>query len=464
MWTPRSLDDGKPFYLALADALQDDVARGRLRPGTRLPPQRSLAKRLGVDFTTISRAYAEAGRRGLVAAHVGRGTFVRRIETDPGIAPRFGPDGSVDLSLNLPPEAVIEAGGAALATTLDEIRGDAGLATLLRYQQNAGRDDHRAVAAAWVAERYGAPVAPERIVLCGGAQHAITALLSTLTGDGDAVATEVLTYQGFKAIADLFHRPIIGLPIDDGGIDVRGFEKACRTQGVRAVYCTPTLHNPTGSVMNMTRRRAIARIARDYGVALIEDDVYGPLMADAPASLSSFAPELGFYIASVSKVVSPGLRLAFVVTPSERDAARIAATVRATAWMATPLTAEIATHWIRAGTAERIIGLARGEVARRQKVARAILRKAELPVRGDPRALHLWLELPAPWTAADFVRAAQRAGVLVMPAEAFAVSTYAGPPAVRLSLTGAPSLEALTTALGRVASLARSVPGHPIAL
>src|SRR5687768_5408434 len=80
MWSPRSLTTGKPFYLALADALEEDVDRGRLRPGTRLPPQRSLAKKLGVDFTTISRAYAEAQRRGLVAAHVGRGTFVRRID------------------------------------------------------------------------------------------------------------------------------------------------------------------------------------------------------------------------------------------------------------------------------------------------------------------------------------------------------------------------------------------------
>jgi DNA-binding transcriptional MocR family regulator len=132
--------------------------------------------------------------------------------------------------------------------------------------------------------------------------------------------------------------------------------------------------------------------------------------------------------------------------------------------MATPLTAEIATHWIRDGTAERTIALARGEVARRQKVARAIFRRAKLAVGGDPHALHIWLELPPPWTSTDFARDAQRAGVLVMPVEAFAVAPYAGPPAVRLSLTGAPSLESLTDALDRIASLAKTGPVRTVAL
>jgi DNA-binding transcriptional MocR family regulator len=307
-------------------------------------------------------------------------------------------------------------------------------------------------------------VTPDRIVICGGAQHAINALLSALTEEGDAVATEIVTYQGFKAIADLLHRPVVGLAVDELGIVAAAFGKVCRAGRARALYCTPALHNPTGSVMPVSRRRAIARVARDHGVAIIEDDVYGPLLPDAPASLCSHVPELGYFIASVSKVVSPGLRLAYVVAPTDRDAARIAATVRATAWMATPLTAEIATHWIRNGTAERIIAVARDEVARRQKAARAVFRRAGLPVRGDVHAIHLWLELPKPWTSEDFARHVQRAGVLVMPADAFAVAPYSGPPAVRLSLTGAPSVDSLVSALERVAALAGTGPGQAVVL
>src|SRR5689334_4262993 len=108
-WAPRALATDRPVYVALADAIADDVASGRLRPGTRLPAQRALAARLRVDFTTVSRGYAEAARRGLVSGQVGRGTFVRAPAREAGIAPRLAPDGVIDLTLNLPPERVVEA-------------------------------------------------------------------------------------------------------------------------------------------------------------------------------------------------------------------------------------------------------------------------------------------------------------------------------------------------------------------
>src|ERR671921_479440 len=107
-WAPRALAADRPIYAALADAIADDVAGGRLRPGTRLPAQRALAARLGVDFTTVSRGYAEAARRGLVSGQVGRGTFVRAPAREAGIAPRLAPGGVIDLTLNLPPEGVVE--------------------------------------------------------------------------------------------------------------------------------------------------------------------------------------------------------------------------------------------------------------------------------------------------------------------------------------------------------------------
>ena len=101
-WTPRAETSGKPRYIAIADAIEKDVRDGRLSPGTRLPPQRMLAKQLGIDFTTVSRGYSEAQSRGLVTSHVGRGTFISK----PTEAPN-GPDplrlADEDLSMNLPP-------------------------------------------------------------------------------------------------------------------------------------------------------------------------------------------------------------------------------------------------------------------------------------------------------------------------------------------------------------------------
>ena len=83
-WVPELPNSGKPLYLEIADAIAADMRAGRLKPGERLPPQRRLAKRLSIDFTTVSRAYAEARMRGLVDSHVGRGTFVESAETAGG--------------------------------------------------------------------------------------------------------------------------------------------------------------------------------------------------------------------------------------------------------------------------------------------------------------------------------------------------------------------------------------------
>src|SRR6185436_9268962 len=95
MWMPNLEGRGAPKYRAIADAIDEDVKNGALRPGARLPPHRELADHLDVTVTTITRAYTEAARRGLISGHVGRGTFIRGTEVDDR------EDGPIDLSLNV---------------------------------------------------------------------------------------------------------------------------------------------------------------------------------------------------------------------------------------------------------------------------------------------------------------------------------------------------------------------------
>src|ERR1700726_3089043 len=102
-WTPNLAASDKPRYLAIADAIAEDIRSGRLAASDRLPPQRKLAQRIDMDFTTVARGYVEAQKRGLVESRIGQGTFVRT----PAPAQRTvrRPDsGPVDLSMNLPPE------------------------------------------------------------------------------------------------------------------------------------------------------------------------------------------------------------------------------------------------------------------------------------------------------------------------------------------------------------------------
>ena len=102
-WTPDLSGLDKPRYLAIADAIEEDIRKGRLAPSDRLPPQRKLARRLDIDFTTVARGYVEAQKRGLIELRVGHGTFVRASAKR-----RHGPMARhpeiVDLSMNLPPE------------------------------------------------------------------------------------------------------------------------------------------------------------------------------------------------------------------------------------------------------------------------------------------------------------------------------------------------------------------------
>src|SRR5215204_2858859 len=97
MWLPDLENRRGPVYRAIADAIDEDVQKGTLRAGTRLPPHRDLADHLGVTVTTVTRAYTEAARRGLTTGHVGRGTFIRGNEPDDGAAEAA----PFDLSINI---------------------------------------------------------------------------------------------------------------------------------------------------------------------------------------------------------------------------------------------------------------------------------------------------------------------------------------------------------------------------
>ena len=433
IWVPRLEGKAGPRYRAIADALDEDLVEGRLQPGARLPTHRELADRLGVTVGTVTRAYAEAARRGLLAGEVGRGTFVRSPAADAGRwSPAVAPDPAViDLSLNLPPPPEGFAAEAALRDALASL-ADADVAPLLAYAEEGGHPAHREAGAALIAQTGLAATADDVVVCCGG-QHALTVLLAMLAQPGDLVAAEALTYAGLKAVAGLLRLRLHGVAMDDQGIRPDAFEAACRS-GARVLYCVPTIQNPTAVTMSAERRGAIAEIARRHGVAVLEDDVHALLPGVRPLPIAAALPELGYYVLGTSKILTPGLRVGFVRAPAHA-AARLAAAVRATTWGPVPLTAEIAARWIRDGTAGRLIEGRRRAAALRQALARSAL--AGTPYQSHPFGYYLWVPLPEPWRGEAFVAEARRRGVAVSSGEAFVVGRGATPHAVRICL-GAP--------------------------
>jgi DNA-binding transcriptional MocR family regulator len=449
-WMPTIDRSAGPVYRSIADALEADIRAGRIAHGIRLPPQRLLAEKLGVDFTTVTRAYAEAARRGLVEGRVGQGTFVRATPQQ-GATPRQAAR-SADLRMNTPPLPV------ALGLQ-DDLREDVGafaaeldLDLLLRYQQVGGVPADREAGASWLRTRMD--VAPEQVLVCAGAQGALLALLSVLCEPGDAMCCEALTYPGFRSLAAHLRLRLAPVAMDADGLLPEAFEQACRTHRPKALYCTPTLHNPTTATLPLERRRALVATARQHGVPIIEDDAYGALAPDAPPSLAALAPESVFHVSGLAKSVSPALRIAYLAVPGSRQVSRLAAAVRATTGMASPLTAALATRWIGNGTAATIV-----EGIRRETAARHAIVLETLPtdlIAADPSAFHLWLRMPKAWTRGEFIARLGSAGIGIVSSDGFAVS--APPEAVRIGLGAAENRQSLRDALQQVADLLTEAP------
>lgn len=450
MWLPLISPGTGPVYLAIAAAISADIAAGRLRAGDRLPPQRLLADRLGLDHTTVTRAYTEARRRNLVEARVGQGTFVRAGAAP---APARSTVLHVDMTMNQPPPPDDP-------TLFERLEWSPAALGWMRYPGAAEAEADRAAGVRWLAGRLPG-LDPARIIVCPGVQGALTALLTTLTRPGDLICAEELTYPGVIAAAGQFGLRLKGVAMDGEGIDPDAFAALCATAPPRLLYCNPTLHNPTTAVTPVARREALVAIARRYGVAIVEDDIYGPLLTDGPLPLAALAPDLVYHVAGLSKCVSPALRLAYLVVPEMRQAARLGQALRATALMPAPLGARLATRWIGDGTAALMLAALRREAVARQAMAAGRLPAGSYSA-ARAEAFHLWLEVGPDWTRAAFAAHLRGQGIVLAPADAFAVGGTV-PEAVRVCLGAAADRQELAVVLDRLgAALARPAPGATV--
>ncbi len=435
-WTPRTEASGKPRYIAIADAIEQDIRSGILSPGTRLPPQRQLAKRLGIDFTTVSRGYTEAQSRGLVTSHVGRGTFIAKpAEADAGPDPLRLAD--EDLSMNLPPEPNDPGLIANMRGGLDYV--SANLLQLLRYQSSNGLDKDKAAASTWLSLRGMVP-SSTRLVISPGAHSTICAILTLLTEPGDTVLCEQITYPGFRNIASRRGLNLIGIEMDRDGVLPDALEAAIARHGPKLLYLNPTLQNPTTLTIPTDRRLALSEVLNRHGLPLIEDDAYGFIPARAPAPIAVSAPDLTWHIGGLAKCIGAGLRLAYTVAPSGKLAYSLGQALKVQAVMASPITTALATQWIEDGTADQIRRFIRSETSARQAIAREVLEGFDF--QGAENAFNLWISLPEGIGRADVVARMAGRPIGIMPSDAFTVGITPGEK-VRLCLGGSLSREAL---------------------
>ncbi|MFR9777621.1 PLP-dependent aminotransferase family protein [Micromonospora sp. MS34] len=431
IWEPVGLPGAGPRYLALADAIGADIAAGRLSPGDRLPPQRELARRLGVTIATVGRAYQVAARRGLLSGEVGRGTFVAPAPTPPAAGVPV-----LDVAAVHPPgHGPVHR---AVAPILHRIAAD----PLAVGAEDADAVRHRIAGARWMAHAGWQP-APDTVEVTAGGQHGLAAALAAVAQPRQVVVTTELTNPGLLAAARLLRVELATVPSDVAGARPDAIDRLCARRRVAALHLHPTLHNPTGVTMPAERRREIAAVAAAHDLTVVEEDPFGALRPDRPPPVAAWHPRT-VHLAGITKTLAPGLRIGYWYAPAAL-AEPLRAAARALAWAPAPLVAEVATQLVLNGTARQLAAARAAELAGRAALARDLLGDR---VAADGAAPFAWVRLDHDAEAVTAL--ARRRGVAVAGVEEFAARRGA-PPGLRVSLSA--DEQTVRTALRALARL-----------
>jgi len=437
-WLPDIAGTAGPKYKAVTAAISAAVARGELRHGDRLPPQRDLAAKLGIDLTTVTKAYDLARQRGLIVARGRAGSFISEDVRTGEVATAA----QSDIAMNSPPIPIESRLTDAMASALGTL-GRAGLARL-HYQRPGGAAADRESGAELLG-RTGLSSSVEQIAVTAGGQNGLHAVASAILKPGDRVACGRFVYPGFAAIARRMGVTLV--PLAEMTADA--LEAAHAAAPLRALYIVSTNDNPTTATIEVRERRAIAAWAEEAGVQIVEDDAYG-LLPDAPIpAIASFAPAISWYVMSMAKIVSPALRVGFVRAPGVAEAMQIAACQHESAVMAPPLNVAMISLWLADGTLDALIDAVRKEASWRQRLAHSVLGDGRHAAH--PQGYHLWLPLAGDSQPDTLAAALALDGLSAVQSDRFAVGADA-PRAMRISLGGTIDRRGLSRALHRLAA------------
>ncbi|MFI6487982.1 PLP-dependent aminotransferase family protein [Streptomyces sp. NPDC050564] len=394
---------------ALIRALREAVRSGRLAPGTRLPPYRSLAADLGVARNTVADAYAELVAEGWLTARQGSGTRVAERAAPPGAPARVpkkapprarGPrhdlrQGTPDAA-SFPRAAWLTSYRRALQQAPNEAFGPG---------DPAGRIELREALTEYLARARGVRTEPGRIVICSGFAHALRLLFPAVLRGPLAVESYGLGFhRELLAAASVRTAP---LPLDEDGAQVAGLGRE------RVVLLTPAHQFPTGGPLHAERRAAVIDWARARGGVILEDDYDGEFRYDRKpvGAVQGLDPERVIHIGSVSKSLSPALRLGWMVLPERYVDAVIAVKGEREAWAGVLDQLSLA-DFIVSGSYDRHVRRMRQRYrGRRDRLVAALAARApHVEVTGIAAGLHAVLRLP-PGTEQSAVKAAVWQGV-----------------------------------------------------
>lgn len=441
-WSPQIDHSVHALYKELARCLKRDIVNGKLKPGTRLPPQRDLADYLGINVSTVSKAFKLCELKGLLTATVGNGTFIAYSAlTDKKFTSTHHEEGMIDMSSAVPDTSA----NTILLSLMQEMLQAENAAELFNFNGSAVCEWQQDAAAALM-KMCGHSANRGNILFANGAQNALVACFAALFSHGHSIAVENHTYQGAKFAATLFGIKLVPIKSTEDGMDPYDLEKKCQSSRIHGIYLVSACHNPTTSTMPGDKREYIAAIARKYDCILIEDGTFH-LMYPHLKATADFAPERSLYITTLSKVIAPGLRAACISAPESQIG--FLSTALATMNIGvTPAIAELAARVVFSDRLKEIITAHKRAISARSAIVSQYLPGENY--RGNEYDIYKWVFLPPEIQPMEFEKRAHDIGIKVTAAERFAVGNTPPVRAFRMTTCATENTEKFETGLKKL--------------
>jgi len=442
-WVPSLKKEKKPKFILIAESIEEDIQSGKLLHGAKLPPQRVIAGYLGINHGTVTRAYKLCEERGLLKGIIGKGTFVSGSAGLP-VELLSGQEDSdiINLGMALPVYEVNEF----IEEKIKEVLPSIDYSIALKYCPPEGHISHRYIACNWL-ENFRVKTTPENIIISAGSQNALAVIMITMFSKSDRIIVDEFTYTGLKALAKYLGIILIPVRGSEKGIDTDELYHVCKRENAKGIYLIPDCHNPTSIVLAEEKRDIIASIIKEFNLLLIEDGSAKFTVEANYKPISVRVPQQSFYIHGTSKVISPTLRISYLVAP-DKYIKKLRQGINNLTWMASPYTSEIMSKLQSTGKYKEISDKKLNLLKERNQVFDKIFEAYIF--RPSISSLFRYLVLPEGVNESDIEQLALQAGVQVFNVNRFITGVEKQCNAIRVSVSSPKNIQELTEGLIKI--------------
>lgn len=438
-WIPNPKDP-MPLYQQISAYIKNKIATGEWPINSKLPAQRTLARLLKVNRSTLTIALDDLIADGLLESKIGSGTWVLNntwslLASPPPINWTSYLDRGISLpnlhtiqqinNLEFDPNMIRLGTGELSPEIFPKVMMDAVLKKLpqrinsLGYEEPRGLPFLRQQISTYLSS-FGITASTSSIMIVSGALQALQLICSSLLPKNSTILLENPSYLLSLKLFQSMNMNFCGIPLDDEGLEISPLSFYKKRKNVNLLYTIPCFHNPTGITMTAKRRNSLIEICQKEQLPIIEDDVYRELWLDAPPPLPLKALEkegLVLYLGSLSKSLSPGLRIGWIVGP-EPVIERLADIKMQNDYGSSSLSQWAAAEWFASGFYQRHLAEVRVQLRIRREIACNTLKAHfsdiatwQIPTGG----FYIWLTLIQPLSMEKLFKTALENGLLIHP-------------------------------------------------